>query len=180
MIICVKSTHTQTQRVKKNTKEGGPEESAPKVFEMENKNKKTNLHTHSTPKCWACNTETIFVKLLRIHGFSLNILSVLFISLTHWVRIKWISAFVYMKKHGICLRHIAATEFLWKNFNSLNNSFVPLLHPFLVSTSSNLLSFRVCTFRVPAHSEQTNKIEIHSVLNPFEYVVDNYMYIHIT
>lgn len=121
--------------------------------------------------------------MLRIHGFSLNILSVLFISLTHWVRIKWISAFVYMRKHGICLRHchIAATEFLWiilwKNVNSLNNPFAPLFHPFLVSTSSNLLSFCVCKFRVPAHSEQTNKIEIHSVLNPFEYVVDNYMYI---
>lgn len=120
--------------------------------------------------------------MLRIHGFSLNILFVLFISLTHWVRIKWISAFVYMRKHGICLRHIAATEFLWivlwKNVNSLNNSFARLLHPFWVSTSSNLLFFCVCTFRVPAHSEQTNKIEIHSVLNPFEYVVDNYKYIH--
>lgn len=42
MIICVKSTHTQTQRVKKNT-EGGPEEKAPKVFEIENKNKKNEL-----------------------------------------------------------------------------------------------------------------------------------------
>lgn len=42
--------HTNTKGEKEHRR-WAREESVPKVFEIKNKNKKMNLHTHSTPKC---------------------------------------------------------------------------------------------------------------------------------